>query len=409
MRTLLGLALLSVLPGCATPPDVGEASAPLSSRVIREDKGRFIAVEQSDCASAALNYGDIVSANGAWTAPEWVTDATVIMNGYRARYVGNDDHHLRLVSGELRKVVFGADHVLRWSLEGTLQDDDGEHWQEVCWFYTVVGWSQKEISARTHADYQGVDLDYDGLETLLRGNGVLEDTAQPADCPFRDDETVAVIPRGTRHLYTDSLSGRVDHHVLQIGAFVSQDENPGACVTTRSRAVLKDNNTDDHTELRTRVSFLGGSGVHVKGGEDFAITRRSGVSGCLAATGGERVEHVQLTGLGYNYALPMLTGWELAYPCNDEHVIALGASIRNIRYNSCKGTLDYDLVTVLSDEDAWPQHLARHEVTILGFMRDGIFNVPECGFDQGDPPGPDIDRTPKPGQPTLDPALDKVR
>lgn len=74
----------------------------------------------------------------------------------------------------------------------------------------------------------------------------------------------------------------------------------------------------------------------------------------------------------FEYAIPMLTGWELNYPssCGDQHVKEIGIWIDEIHYDknpgSPVGTLRYKLSSVLSDDDKFPAHKSNHKITVLG-------------------------------------------
>lgn len=372
MRTsLLSTALACLaLTGCAAAPgsDVGDDEQALTTRTIINSASNLIAVEGSDCIDGIFGQGMPLTKGGSWTAPTWVNDATVIFNGFTAKYPGGDEH-VRVLEAQISQVSFGADHVLRWNFSGNLDDKSGMSWRNVCYHFTVLGWSRANIAARIQTDANGASTDYEGIRTFLGGFGVQQKLTQPPDCPFTTSEPVAILPRGSQHLFSDGLSGPTDHHILRVAHWVSQDQYAGACTQYTTRASLQDNNTDDRTSISSRVSILGGRSVRVQAASDFPIDPRSGSGGCVTLKGGERVEHVHLTGLPFEYAVPMLTGWELAYACDDEHVAQIGASVRNVKYDSCTGTLDYDFVSVLADDDLFPIHDARRDVTILGLNR----------------------------------------
>ena len=66
----------------------------------------------------------------------------------------------------------------------------------------------------------------------------------------------------------------------------------------------------------------------------------------------------------------MLTGWELGYSCNDEHVTEIGIWLHDIEYEKNSGlpagTLRYKVSSILRDKDNSPGHHFRHKVAILG-------------------------------------------
>lgn len=364
--------------GCESDPMVGvdEAALTQPTRVIINDDGRFTALEGSEC----LSYfpGGDKHSSGAWVAPSWVGDATIIYNGFSHRYLSSD-HHVRRVQGDITGVSFGADHVLRWTFNGTLDDNDlGDSGMELCYFYTVIGWDPADVQARSQVGFGGIDLDYDGATTSMGWRNVMSAQNQLPDCPFAASEPVAVLPRGSTHQYRDGLSGLTDHHLFQIAYSQTQDQNPGNCVTFSTSSVLRDKNADDDAFAAGRASLLGGLGVAIRA-SDFVLTSRAPNYNqpFPTATGAERVEHVVVQGLPYSYALPMLTGWELYYKsgstpqalAGDQHVTRMGASIRNLRYDRVKGALEYDFFSVLGDQNMVPGHESRRNVAILGLTR----------------------------------------
>ena len=94
--------------------------------------------------------------------------------------------------------------------------------------------------------------------------------------------------------------------------------------------------------------------------------------GCIGLPGppGVRTEQFEIPELPYEYAVPMLTGWDLSFPCDDHHVTAIGAWIHDISYtyNPLRrvGRLRYKISTVLRDKDSDPVSGARYKVHVLG-------------------------------------------
>ena len=84
---------------------------------------------------------------------------------------------------------------------------------------------------------------------------------------------------------------------------------------------------------------------------------------------------VEVSGLRFDYALPLLTGVELYHSCDDEEVKEIGAWINDIEYrrptNGANGVLTYTLSTVLRDENSYPQHQYNYKVDILGLFVSG--------------------------------------
>ncbi len=81
-------------------------------------------------------------------------------------------------------------------------------------------------------------------------------------------------------------------------------------------------------------------------------------------------EDFVIENLPFEYAIPMLTGWELRYLCDDENVKEIGIWIDRWSYvkdpAAPTGRLSYTLSSVLRDKDDDPGHKRSHKVTILG-------------------------------------------
>jgi hypothetical protein len=90
---------------------------------------------------------------------------------------------------------------------------------------------------------------------------------------------------------------------------------------------------------------------------------------CLGSPAGVQTEDVVIDNIPYAYAIPMLTGWNLEYPCNDHHVREVGIWIDDLHYdrnpNAPTGTLRCKVSSLLHDDSSnWGSY--SHKVTILG-------------------------------------------
>ncbi len=136
-------------------------------------------------------------------------------------------------------------------------------------------------------------------------------------------------------------------------------------------AIYKDNDARRDYEFGELVSAMGGPDVSViqppfsiLPGEDTGF-----FGACLGGVPSVQTEEFIIDNIPYAYAIPMLTGWDLDYPCDDHHVREIGVWIDNLKYdkpvNASTGTLSYKLHSVLHD-DSSNGHTYRHKVTILG-------------------------------------------
>jgi hypothetical protein len=79
-------------------------------------------------------------------------------------------------------------------------------------------------------------------------------------------------------------------------------------------------------------------------------------------------QDVVIENIPFDYAIPMLTGWEVGYWTDDQHVKDLGVWIDEWSYSvgATGGTLRYKLSSILRDDDGPRYNYEHRKVTILG-------------------------------------------
>jgi hypothetical protein len=101
----------------------------------------------------------------------------------------------------------------------------------------------------------------------------------------------------------------------------------------------------------------------------FFILPNNSVSGGFGGAG-LKTQDVVIDSIPFDYAIPMLTGWDIGYTTSDQHVKEIGIWLDNLHYtkatNDPAGTLQYRVSSVLHDDDTFPNNYFRHKVTILG-------------------------------------------
>jgi hypothetical protein len=118
------------------------------------------------------------------------------------------------------------------------------------------------------------------------------------------------------------------------------------------------------------VSGMAGSDVGIIQ-PPFSVLPQESSWGC-AYIGSAAVteEKFDIENVPYQFAIPMLTGWNLQYDCNDEHVKEIGMWISDWSYDppatGAGGTLHYSLFSILRDNDNEPPYMHDHKVTVLG-------------------------------------------
>jgi hypothetical protein len=146
-------------------------------------------------------------------------------------------------------------------------------------------------------------------------------------------------------------------------------------VSWNSYAIMKD---DEYRSDRRAYGFaelvsgMGGSDVSIIQ-PAFSIDPRR-VSGGFTGQAGVKTEEVVIDNIPYKYAIPMLTGWDIGYDGDDQHVKQIGIWIDEMHYRESTdppGRLRYKVSSVVRDDRnsvAWshPANYFRHKVTILG-------------------------------------------
>ncbi len=389
------------------------ASTPPATVVI-EDPGTIKVMHGSACAH--VDRGPFVKVEQNTDLPDYANEAAVFLNGWKVRYSGGD-HHVAAIATVLGNIKVEP-QKLTWQAVGALTDDGFDKAIDWCYSYTVIAWNNVNLQAfvdqsdagsfcRSGGTPSGSDkfffADDNGVTTALSSFPTF--LANPN---FASGRTVAVLPRGfgfnwghllaVQERATVTLfSPRVDHHLLQIAYNLGHSEtfiqnqsykkaigelNPlptppegrvgSDFVSWNVAAIFKDNDTRRDYDFGEFVSGMGGPDVAIIE-PPFSILPREDIGffgACVEnAPVGIKTENVAVDNIPYAYAIPMLTGWQLAYGCHDHHVREAGVSIDNFQYardaNAPSGTLRYTLPSILRD-DSRHGHAVQHKVTILG-------------------------------------------
>jgi hypothetical protein len=180
------------------------------------------------------------------------------------------------------------------------------------------------------------------------------------------------------------LYGDTDHEVLQVG-FDLGPATPviaGNEITWTSQTVLKDKSPVDDYLAAEFVTVLSGPSVelwqpptvlHVVGAslveEPTELNLRPQRPSSFCSDFEEHLDHYVVKDVKFDYAIPVLTGWDLSYACDDHHVERIGAYLVEFHYEKDPtvdtGTLYYTMFSTLRD-DSDNGHFRRYKVSILG-------------------------------------------
>jgi len=399
-----------------SPLAAPDPSDPTFPRVIFETVGQIKVVHGFGRVSHPNLY--LVKVEQHVSLPAYATRATVFLNGWQLAYAP-PDHEVMAVGALITKIKHDPRaRTLTWTAAGMLRDADLAAAETFTYHYTVIAWNDTALnlsvdhgSADTFCN-PDTDLPDKSFLALNNGSTALSAFSVFAHAPaLPPSKPVAILPRGFGFAWYDG-----DHNFLQLGYNLDYSEIfaergkvynnngnhvhkvgdligiPAPLPGTGSRvdsgfvswntfALFKDDAFRKDYLFSEMVSTLGGTDVGLIQPPFAVLPRKPGEKAtywtpsypCGVTTEDRVIENVP-----YEYAIPILTGWDLAYETDDQHVKELGISIDDWDWiytaGSPGGTLHYRLSSTLRDKDAKPRHCARHKVAVVG-----IRAVPQQG------------------------------
>ena len=395
---LLSAIFLALLVGCMTSREHRDMMLPPGSHAMFptdqplfaaqavarfEDEGRFIMMEGSQCIKRDQGPESafmLISVE----MPSYVNQGTAVLNGWDLRYL-DSDHEVRSLRADITnsKLVTGGGPppMLVFAVEGELSDQNWDDAYEFCVHYTGIGFNSDWFDARIEGDYSGVDTwalqtDDEGpvstLESIWTG-GTLEGS-----------DSIVVLPRGFDFQYDNEFECEfriwpckwedpADHHLLQVAYSLFQvgaSPNPDGKPHWVTQTIFKDNSTRTHW-IKTRAALIGGNSVQLRADFLPLNPHPDEAKDCRTALDGGAVhtETVRIYDIPYDYAVPMLTGWDLNYGCDDQHVQRAGIWIHDIRFDPDTNGLEYKVSSILRDKNGEPGFNSTHRITVLGLNR----------------------------------------
>lgn len=406
----LGILITVALTSCSYCPGGGcevIANAPLKEltssdrNVVFEEQGTIIVFRGFGCARSDKDgTEDVIKVEQSLNLPAYATNATVFLNGWRMQY-RDKDHEVAGLATAIGNISLER-NTLKWQATGVLSDqnfDDAYSW---CYNYTVIGWNPSNLNLTVDHDDGSCDpndssdpsqANFFSAENVGTTTALSSFPSFLQNPAFAASKTVAVLPRG----FGFRWSCQVDHNLLQIGynldhseIFIEQgkkykkknkDVSPSlpntasqvgaGFVSWETSAIFKDNDGRREYSFSELVSGLGGNDIGLIQPPFSILPEEDGGLGCaVVGTPGLRTEEFVIENVPFEFAIPMLTGWNLFYLCGDAHVKEIGIWIDEWVYEktpgAAVGTLRYKLSSVLRDKKDFPLHVARHKVTVLG-------------------------------------------
>ena len=388
-----------------------------SSQTVFESAPQIIAIHGS--GTAELTNGksaNAIKVEQSVTLPQFVDRATVFLNGWRLSYLGSDQHVLAL-GASITRIHMDVDPATKqsklvWNALGLLRDDDGEEGYSLKYEFTVLAWDDGSIVA--NVDQGNPNNQFCALDGTIQDNWYVTgnywtttslSTAYSfiKNIIFGSEAEVALLPRGFSFSWIPGSSGLDatfgDHHLLQASYNLDHSEifvdgsrtystkdgstpgvpsgtsvASGGFVSWNTNVIFKDNDTRRDYGFGEVVSAMGGHDVGVIQ-PPFSILPFEYPdilgSGCFGGPD-TRSQDFVIQNIPFQFAVPMLTGWDLAYlpSCGDQHVKKIGIGIDHWSYDppsgSAGGTLRYTVISTLHDNDLDEDFIVNHKVSVLG-------------------------------------------
>jgi hypothetical protein len=333
--------------------------------------------------------------------PAYANQAAVFLNGWKLEYTG-DDQHVLAIGGVITEIkVDTAAHTITWDALALLRDNDGEEGYTWLYNFTVVAWNAANLNAvvdqgdwSTSSCKDAAELPDRYFYTSNSGTSYALSSffSFLQNNIFVGAKSIAVLPRGFGFVWNDS-----DHHLLQLAYNLDHSEildqykkvyykqgqqitgpvpNAPAShvdsqfVSWNPYTIFKDDGTRRDYTFGEMVSGLGGNDVGVVQ-PPYSILPTDHCWFCTPVGGSITEEKFVIENIPYQFAIPMLAGWDLEYTdSSDHHVKEIGISLSDWNYdppaNGAGGTLRYTLSSILRDNDSDPPFSHTHKITVLG-------------------------------------------
>lgn len=368
-----------------------------ASTTVFEEPGVIKVIHGSACGDSNIpGKEEIIELDGEYNFPSYANEATVVLNGWRLKYL-KKDHHVRGLSASLQKVAESGTK-LTWRARGFLSDKNFDDGYTFCYYYTALAWNSNAIKANAYH----INSNDHNSDLYTKTHTALSVLSSYFYFPKFENTPVIHLPRGFSLFFANQSTSfpacfdcPVDHHILQLGFNTTASErfidpqktygflSPPMLPTTDqyvdkgylswdTYAIFKDDSLRRDYWVDEWFSVIAGTDAHMIQ-PSYAILPHEDPSGwgnaCVGEGAGTKTKQVTIRNIPYAFAIPMLSGFEMKYGCGDEHVSEVGIWIDNIQYTQPPGqtgTLTYTLSSILRDKNSSPGHASSHNVHVLG-------------------------------------------
>jgi hypothetical protein len=366
-----------------------------------EDPNVVFIEQEKACATSAPESKEPLVVDGQKPLPAYATAGTVFLNGWELRYLSKD-HKVAQMETRIFNIRLQG-NTLKWGAVGRIRDKNFDDAYEWCYHYVIVAWNQAVIDALAQDDLPTTSVAYSAQNAN-------EDTALVTAAGFKGDlrfigkAVVTALPEGFWFDWGGENfqqafpqlddADQEDHSLLQVAYSMGPStllielektyDTPFAqpliptnasrvndgFVSWESQAIFKDNAAKRKFMFLEKFSALAGNSVAVIH-RPFTVrpVEETGAIGCITSKGKVKTTDHAIENIPFQYAWPVLTGWDLSFDCDDEQVTQIGVWLHDINYAA--GVLRYKVSSILRDKDSDPDFGARYGVSVLGLNSIG--------------------------------------
>jgi hypothetical protein len=200
---------------CADPGTLADVTSS-DSQLVFEEQGTIAVFHGFACARGG---GDnAIRVEQSLELPSYAREATVFLNGWRVRYLSQDNHVTGF--GSFIDAIKLEGGSLKWQATGVLADDEFDDSYSWCYNYTVVAWNPANLNLTV--DHNGgcspLGIGENANFFITRNDGTTTALSSYASFlknpDFASAKNLSVLPRGFGFGWGPDCD--VDHHLLQV-------------------------------------------------------------------------------------------------------------------------------------------------------------------------------------------------